>query len=112
MRRTHIVYSLALLSLLGVALLAGSWSGSSVVAPAGAARGGEHFDVRDLIGPDDEEQPTVAQLEALDTLQSRSGAGVSADFNRLNGTPTFVFARGSFLSAPAPAPPNRSPPTS
>ncbi|MCH7810559.1 MAG: M36 family metallopeptidase, partial [Chloroflexi bacterium] len=100
MHRSHIVYSLALLSLLGVALLAGSWSDRSAIAPAEAAHGGDHFDVRDLIGPDDEEEPTADQIEALDALKIRTGADVRADFNRLNGTPTSVFARGSFLSVP------------
>ncbi len=101
LRRAHIIYSLALLALLGVLLLAGSFAGRSGITPAGAARGGDHFDVRDLIGPNDEEEPTEGQLEALDALQTRTGADVSADFNRLNGTPTSVLARGSFLSAPA-----------
>lgn len=66
MRHIHaVVY--ALLTLLGIALLVVAWPGHAGSTPAGAERGGDHFDVRDLIRDNDEREPTEEQLQALTT---------------------------------------------
>lgn len=82
-------------------MLAGSWSGHSGATPADAARNGDHFDIRELLGPGDEDEPSGEQLAALDELKARAGADVSVEFDRLSGTPRSVLARGSFLSGPS-----------
>ncbi|HEX8294352.1 MAG TPA: hypothetical protein VF570_21530, partial [Pyrinomonadaceae bacterium] len=49
--------------------------------------------------------PDAAQAKALGSLQREAGSPVSAEYNRLTGTPRHMFATGGYLSQPSADPP-------